>query len=195
MLPAAPPSAADIAAASGRIAGKIVTTPLLRSAQLDEATGGRVFLKAECLQRTGSFKFRGALNALLQIPKERRSAGVVTFSSGNHAQGVALSARIAGTPAAIVMPSDAPASKRERVRALGAEIIDFDRVREDREALMYAVAASRGCTIVPPYEHSHVIAGQGTIGLEMVRQAVPLRPLGLISQLVVDGLKKAGVPQ
>src|SRR5208282_795763 len=136
-------------------------TPLLTSAMLDAMTGGRVFLKAETLQHTGSFKFRGAYNKLAAIPPERRASGVVAFSSGNHAQGVAAAARLLGMRCVIVMPSDAPRGKRERTAALGAEVVLYDRVQEDREAIAEAIAIERGATLVPPYDDALIIAGQG----------------------------------
>src|ERR1700688_2513192 len=149
--PVSLPTAADVDEAARRLAGVALRTPLLTSATLDAMTGGRVFLKAETLQRTGSFKFRGAYNKLAAIAPERRSLGVVAFSSGNHAQGVAAAARLLGMPCVIVMPSDAPRGKRERTAALGAEVVLYDRVRDDREAIAEAIAARRGATLVPPY--------------------------------------------
>ncbi len=144
--------------------------------------GGRVFLKAETLQRTGSFKFRGAYNKLAAIPPDRRAAGVVAFSSGNHAQGVAAAARLLGMPCVIVMPHDAPRAKRERTKALGAEVVLYDRVREDREAISEAIATQRGATLVPPYDDALIIAGQGTAGREIVED---LSALGLKPDVVV----------
>src|SRR5580704_5174512 len=129
------PTSADVDAAARRLEGVALRTPLLISPVLDGLTGGRVFLKAETLQRTGSFKFRGAYNKLSSIPVERRACGVVAFSSGNHAQGVAAAARLLGMPCVIVMPRDAPRAKRERTAALGAEIVLYDRARDDREAI------------------------------------------------------------
>src|SRR5579862_9742993 len=143
-VPASLPTAADVDDAARRLAGVALHTPLLTSAALDAMTGGRIFLKAETLQRTGSFKFRGAYNKLAAIPPERRAAGVVAYSSGNHAQGVAAAARLLG------MPSDAPRAKRERTAAFGAEIVLYDRARDDREAIAERIARERGATLVPP---------------------------------------------
>lgn len=159
---------AEVLAAAERLTGIVVHTPLLTSAALDAMTGGRVFLKPECLQRTGSFKFRGAYNRLAAIPDADRAGGVVAYSSGNHAQGVALAARLLGMPATIIMPRDAPTLKVERTRADGAEVIFYDRLTEKREAIGEALATGRGATIVPPFDDRHVIAGQGTAGLEAV---------------------------
>ena len=154
--------------AARRIAGVVVRTPLLRSDALDAATGARIWLKPENLQRTGSFKFRGAYNRLSAIPETDRAGGVVAYSSGNHAQGVALAARLLGLRATIVMPRDAPTLKVERTRADGAEVIFYDRLTESREAIGGAIASERGATVVPPFDDRHVIAGQGTAGLEAV---------------------------
>lgn len=170
MLPAAP-TIEDVYAAAERIARYAVRTPLLRSPVLDDRVGRRVVLKPESMQRTGSFKFRGACNFILQIPPEERSRGVVAYSSGNHAQGVAAAAAIAGVAAAIVMPEDAPEIKRARTAALGAEVVPYDRYTEDRHALGVKVAEERGATLVPPYEHPWTVAGQATTGLEIAAQA------------------------
>ena len=164
------PTLDDVRAAAGRLRGVAVRTPLLRNAALDRATGGRVFLKVEALQHTGSFKFRGAYNRLAQLAAEARRGGVVAFSSGNHAQGVAYAAQLLGVPAAIVMPADAPAIKVANTRAYGAEVILYDRHGESREAIGARLAAERGATLVPPFDDPHVIAGQGTCGLEMAEQ-------------------------
>ena len=176
------PTPADVDEAARRLAGIALHTPLLTSPALDAKTGGRVFLKAETLQRTGSFKFRGAYNKLAAIPPERRAAGVVAYSSGNHAQGVAAAARLLGMPSVIVMPSDAPRAKRERTAAFGAEIVLYDRAREDREAIAEAIARDRGATLVPPYDDALIIAGQGTAGREIVED---LQALGLKPDVVV----------
>jgi threonine dehydratase len=162
------PTAADVDAAARRLKGVALRTPLLTSPVLDALTGGRVFLKAETLQRTGSFKFRGAYNKLSSIPQDERAGGVVAFSSGNHAQGVAAAARLLGMPAVIVMPSDAPRPKRERTAALGAEVVLYDRAREDRQAIASEIAEKRHAALVPPYDDPLVIAGQGTTGREIV---------------------------
>jgi len=156
--------------AAERIRGQAVRTPLLRSDALDTATGARLWLKPECLQRTGSFKFRGAYNRLAAMSRGERSAGVVAFSSGNHAQGVALAARLLGVPAAIVMPEDAPAVKIDATRGYGAEIIFYDRYAEDRAVIAVALAAERGGVVVPSYDDPHIVAGQGTVGLEIAAQ-------------------------
>src|SRR6516225_10249357 len=162
------PTAADVDAAAQRLAGVALRTPLLISPVLDALTGARVFLKAETLQRTGSFKFRGAYNKLSSIPPAERAGGVVAFSSGNHAQGVAAAARLLGMPAVIVMPADAPRPKRERTAALGAEVVLYDRAREDRQAIAQEIAHKRHAALVPPYDDALIIAGQGTTGREIV---------------------------
>jgi len=162
------PTAADVDAAARRLAGIALHTPLVTSPVLDALTGARVFLKAETLQRTGSFKFRGAYNKLSSIPLAERAGGVVAFSSGNHAQGVAAAAQLLGMPAVIVMPADAPRPKRERTAALGAEVVLYDRVREDRQAIAREIAEKRHAALVPPYDDALVIAGQGTTGREIV---------------------------
>src|SRR6516225_5759543 len=146
------PTAADVDAAAQRLAGVALRTPLVTSPVLDSLTGARVFLKAETLQRTGSFKFRGAYNKLSSIPQAERAGGVVAFSSGNHAQGVAAAARLLGMPAVIVMPADAPRPKRERTAALGAEVVLYDRAREDRQAIAQDIAQKRHAALVPPYD-------------------------------------------
>jgi threonine dehydratase len=165
------PDAGAVRAAAARLRGKAVLTPLLSSPLLDAKLGCRLLVKAECLQRTGSFKFRGAYNALAQLGTEARRAGVVAYSSGNHAQGVAAAAQLLGIPAVIVMPSDAPAIKAANTRSYGAEVVLYDRYRESREALGARLAAERGATLIPPFDDARVIAGQGTIGLELAEQA------------------------
>src|SRR5579863_4048332 len=180
--PIALPTAADVDEAARRLAGIALHTPLLTSAALDAMTGGRIFLKAETLQHTGSFKFRGAYNKLAAIPPERRSGGVVAFSSGNHAQGVAAAARLLGMRCVIVMPRDAPRAKRERTAALGAEVVLYDRALDDREAIAGDIAARRGAVLVPPYDDALIIAGQGTAGREIVDD---LGALGLTPDVVV----------
>ena len=168
MTPArvAAPTFADVEDAAGRIAGLAVETPLLRSDALDEATGARVWVKAECLQRTGSFKFRGAANRITRLGPGELAAGVVAYSSGNHAQAVAAVARLVGCPAAIVMPADTPALKVEATRAQGAEVVLYDRYSESREDIAGALAARRGAVLVPPFEDRFIIAGQGTAARE-----------------------------
>lgn len=176
--PAASPedlvSLADIEAAARRLSGKAVVTPLLPVPALEETLGARVFVKPEVLQRTGSFKFRGAYNRISQLSAEARRRGVVAFSSGNHAQGVASAARLLGAPAVIVMPADAPAIKVANTRGYGAEVVLYDRDREDREAIARGLVQQRGMTLVPPFDDADIIAGQGTVGLEIARQAEAL---------------------
>ncbi|MGH8130712.1 MAG: threonine ammonia-lyase, partial [Steroidobacteraceae bacterium] len=161
----------DVQAAAERLTGIARRTPLLAATPLDELTGGRVLLKLESLQRTGSFKIRGAYNRLAQLDDGERRAGVVAFSSGNHAQGVAAAARMLGIHATIVMPSDAPRAKLGGTRALGAEIVPYDRERESREQIAAGIATKRGATLVPAFDDPHIIAGQGTVGLELMQQA------------------------
>jgi threonine dehydratase len=163
------PALADIEAAAGRLAGHAQRTPLLGFAELDRRVGARVFIKPECLQVTGSFKFRGAYNKIKSAQEGGgKIPGVVAFSSGNHAQGVAAAAAQLGVPAIIVMPEDAPRIKIENTRALGAEVKLYDRYKEDREAIARAIAHEKGYLVVPPYDDPAIIAGQGTIGLEIV---------------------------
>jgi threonine dehydratase len=166
-----PPTSATVAAARICVDGYAVRTPLLENPQLNHRLGFRLLLKAECLQRTGSFKFRGAMNAVSLLTAAQREAGVVAYSSGNHAQGVAAAAAIFGIPALIVMPADAPAIKLAGTRAYGAEIVTYDRWREQREDVAAAIAARRGAAILPPFDHPDIIAGQGTVGLETIEQA------------------------
>jgi threonine dehydratase len=176
------PGIAEIEAAAARLAGVVRRTPLLADTPLDETTGGKLLFKAECLQRTGSFKLRGAYNRLVQLDARERRAGVVAFSSGNHAQGVAAAARMLGIPATIVMPSDAPAIKLANTRALGAEVVLYDRIAGDREAIARRLVSERGATLVPAYDDPHVVAGQGTAGLELMQQAAEL---GLVPDQVL----------
>jgi threonine dehydratase len=184
------PSFADIQAAALRIAPYAVRTPLVESWALNALTGGRVFLKLEILQRTGSFKFRGACNRLAMIPQSARDKGVVAFSSGNHAQGVAAAAQLFGMPAVIVMPSDAPRPKIEGTRAFGATIVEYDRVRDDREAIAARVCAERGAVLVRPYDDAGIIAGQGTVGLEIAAAA---RHLGIVLDEVLAPCSGGGL--
>lgn len=165
---------ADIDAAARRLHGHAVRTPLLENDELDALAGGRVLLKAETLQHTGSFKFRGAWNRLSQLTATERRAGVLAWSSGNHAQGVALAAQRLGIRAAIVMPRDAPRIKIENTRRLGAEIIGYDRYSEVREEIGRRIARERGAVIVPAYDDAQIVAGQGTVGLEIAEQAAAL---------------------
>lgn len=160
----------DVVAAAQRLGDWPVKTPLVNSPALDAICGGRVWFKAENLQHTGSFKFRGAMNRLLAIPVEGRKGGVVAYSSGNHAQGVARAAKLLAMPAVIVMPSDAPKLKVERTRADGAEVVFYDRLTESRETIAAGIAESKGALIVPPFADPLIIAGQGTAGLEAVAQ-------------------------
>jgi threonine dehydratase len=162
---------ADVLAAKSRLAPHAIRTPLVESKLLGDRIGGRVFLKLEFLQRTGSFKFRGALNRISLIPESERKAGVVAFSSGNHAQGVAAAAALFHMPALIVMPSDAPKPKIEGTRDLGAEIVLYDRVKEDREAIAARIREERGATLIKPFDDPQIIAGQGTVGLEIAEDA------------------------
>lgn len=162
---------ADIEAAARRLEDIAIRTPLLRSAALDNLSAGSVLLKPECLQRTGSFKIRGAYNLLSQLSPEQAARGVVAWSSGNHAQGVAAAGAMLGIHTAIVMPADAPRAKLENTRRLGGEIITYDRYTEDREAIARRLAAERDAEIVPSYEHADIICGQGTVGLEIAAQS------------------------
>src|SRR6266849_2188940 len=190
LSPILPVSAADIDAAARVLAPFAVRTPLLSPPVLNERAGTRVFLKPEMLQRTGSFKFRGAFNRLSSIPQQARGGGVVAFSSGKHAQGVAAAAQILNMQAPIVMPADAPLSKRERTKAYGAEVVLYERDREDREAIANGIAGRRGATLVRPYDDPFVIAGQGTVGLEI---ADDMAALGLTPDIVVAPASGGGL--
>jgi threonine dehydratase len=180
----------DITAAARVLKPHAVRTPLLSSPAIDAMTGARVLFKAEVLQRTGSFKFRGAFNKISSIPEHERAAGVVAFSSGNHAQGVAAAAQIYGMPATIVMPADAPLSKRERTKSYGAEVVLYDRLKEDREAIARGIAEQRQATIVPPYDDPLIIAGQGTVGLEIAEDMIAM---GLSPDVVVAPASGGGL--
>ncbi len=169
--PASHPTIADIEAAAGRLRGQAVPTPLLESEALNRAIGGRLLVKAEVLQVTGSFKFRGAYNAIGLLDASARARGVVAFSSGNHAQGVAAAARRHGTTAVIVMPADAPDVKREGTLAWGARIVAYDRIKDDREGIARRIAADEGRVLIAPYDDPAIVAGQGTVGLELAAQA------------------------
>jgi threo-3-hydroxy-L-aspartate ammonia-lyase len=164
----------DVARAAERLRGVAHRTPAITSATLDERTGAQVFLKAENLQRMGAFKFRGAYNRLVQLDPAARARGVVAFSSGNHAQGVALAAKLLGIPATIVMPTDAPAAKLAATRGYGAEVVLYDRFTMNRAEIAHALAAERGATLVPPYDDPAIIAGQGTTALELIEDVGPL---------------------
>ena len=161
---------ASIRRAAERLAGRIVRTPILTSAMLDELAGAKVLVKAEPLQKTGSFKIRGALNKILSTPEEKRKSGFVAFSSGNHGQAVAAGASMVGAPAVIVMPKDAPSIKIESCRWWGAEVVFFDRLTDDREAMGRKIEDERGMTLEPPFDDPDVMSGQGTMGLEIVEQ-------------------------
>jgi threonine dehydratase len=187
----------DVQRAAMRLAGVAHRTPVMRSRAADQMTGAQVFFKCENLQRMGAFKFRGAYNALAQFTPEQRRAGAIAFSSGNHAQAVALAARLLGMPSVIVMPQDAPQSKLDATRGYqqgqaASEVVLFDRYTQDREALCRALAEERGMTTIPPFDHPQVMAGQGTAALELVQDAGPLDALlvcvgggGLISGCAV----------
>jgi threo-3-hydroxy-L-aspartate ammonia-lyase len=196
----------DVQAAARRIAGVAHRTPVLTSRALDEATGATVLLKAENLQRVGAFKFRGAYNAVASLSDEERARGVATVSSGNHAQALALAARLCGARAAILMPDDAPAGKVAATDGHGAEVIRFDRYAQDREELLAALVATRGLVPIHPYDDERVMAGQGTVALELIEDAGPLDVLlvcvgggGLIAgcatvaKALLDGVRVVGV--
>ena len=161
------PTFADVVAAAGRLEGHAHHTPVLRSGTLDGRLGAQVFFKCENFQRMGAFKFRGAFNALSRFDAAQRKAGAIAFSSGNHAQAIALSARLLGIPAVILMPADAPQAKVDATRGYGGEVILFDRYKQDREVLTREIAAQRGMTLIPPFDHPDVIAGQGTSAKEL----------------------------
>ncbi|WP_161881175.1 threo-3-hydroxy-L-aspartate ammonia-lyase [Deinococcus alpinitundrae] len=178
----------EIVQAHARLADAVHRTPVLTSATADRRVGAQLFFKCENFQRMGAFKFRGAYNALAQFTPQQRRRGVVTFSSGNHAQGIALSAQLLGMPAVIVMPTDAPAIKVAATRGYGAEVVCYDRYTEDREAIGRQLAEERGLTLIPPYDHPHVMAGQGTAAKELFEDVgaldtllVPLGGGGLLS--------------
>jgi len=187
----------DVHAAAARLAGVAHRTPVRTSRTADERTGATLFFKCENFQRMGAFKFRGAYNALSQFSPQQRRAGVIAFSSGNHAQAIALSARLLGMPSVIVMPQDSPAAKLAATRGYqagqpGSEVILYDRYTEDREAIGRRIAGERGMTLIPPYDHPHVMAGQGTAALELLQETGPLDTLlvcvgggGLISGCAV----------
>jgi threonine dehydratase len=168
------PTYDDVVQAAGRIAGAANRTPVLTSRTVDEAFGAQVFFKCENMQRMGAFKFRGAYNALMKFTPEQRRAGVVAFSSGNHAQAIALSAKLLGIPATIVMPQDAPAAKVAATRGYGGNVVLYDRYTEDREQIGRDLAQKHGLTLIPPYDHPDVIAGQGTAAKELFEEVGPL---------------------
>jgi threo-3-hydroxy-L-aspartate ammonia-lyase len=171
------PTYDDVAAAAQRLQGQAHRTPVLRSTTADRMLGAQVFFKCENFQRMGAFKFRGAYNALSKFTPAQRKAGVIAFSSGNHAQAIALAARLLDIPATILMPLDAPQAKVDATRGYGGEVITFDRYTQDREALTAQLAAERGLTVIPPYDHPDVIAGQGTAAKELLEEAGPLDAL------------------
>jgi threo-3-hydroxy-L-aspartate ammonia-lyase len=172
--PEVPVSYEDVVAAAGVLAGKAHRTPVLTSRTVDAHTGARVFFKCENLQRAGAFKFRGAYNALARLATDRQRRGVVAYSSGNHAQAVALAGRLLDIPVTIVMPSDAPRVKVEATRGYAAEVVLYERERDDREAIASDLARRRGLTLIPPFDHPHIVAGQGTAGKELIEEAGPL---------------------
>lgn len=188
----------DVTAAAQRIATRVHRTPVVTSRRLDARAGAQVFLKCENLQRAGAFKVRGAFNALLQLEPEQRRAGVIAYSSGNHAQAIALAASELGVPATIVMPHDAPAVKVRATREYGAHVVGYDRFTEDREEIGARLAAEQGLTLIPPYDHPHIIAGQGTAARELIEDAGPLdvilTPLGGGGLLSGTILAAAGGP-
>ena len=175
-------SFADVQAAAHRLAGQALQTPVRQSRQADDRTGAQLYFKCENFQRMGAFKFRGAYNALAQFSPEQRRAGVIAFSSGNHAQAIALAGRLLGIPSVIVMPQDAPPAKLAATRGYqqgqkGSEVVLYDRYTEDREAIGRRLAQERGMTLIPPYDHPHVMAGQGTAALELIQETGPLDAL------------------
>jgi threonine dehydratase len=183
-----PPTFADVRAAAERIRGHVHRTPVLTSRRVDAEVGARLYFKCENFQRMGAFKFRGAFNALSRFDADQRRAGVVTYSSGNHAQAIALAARTLGIPATIVMPHDAPDGKVAATLGYGASVVRYDRYAEDRDEIGRALAADKGLTLVPPYDHADVIAGQGTATMELIEEVgeldalfVPLGGGGLLS--------------
>jgi threo-3-hydroxy-L-aspartate ammonia-lyase len=201
-----PVSYADVEAAAARIAGRAHRTPVLTSRTVNARTGAEVFFKCENFQRIGAFKFRGAYNALVQLPDEQRRRGVLTFSSGNHAQAIALAGQLLGIRTTIVMPDDAPPVKLAATRGYGAEVITYDKNVTTREALSARIAAERALAVIPPYDHPHVVAGQGTAGKELIEETgaldwlfVPCGGAGLLSGCAIaaahlaPGCKVVGV--
>ncbi|MFJ5030450.1 threo-3-hydroxy-L-aspartate ammonia-lyase [Streptomyces sp. NPDC088560] len=177
MAAASPVTFDDVRAAAARLAGVAHRTPVLTSRTLNSLVGAEVFIKCENFQRVGAFKFRGAYNAIAQLPPEQLAKGVAAYSSGNHAQATALAARELGTSAVVLMPEDAPRAKREATAGYGAEIVTYDRYTQDRTALGHALAEERGLALIPPYDHPQVIAGQGTATLELLEETGPLDAL------------------
>ena len=168
------PTYRDVVASSERLAGVAHRTPVLTSRMVDERTGARLFFKCENLQRSGSFKFRGAYNAIAALPEDAKSRGVVTFSSGNHAQALSFAGRLQGVRVTVIMPQDAPAMKVAATRDYGGEVIAYDRFTQDREAIGRELAAERGLTLIPPFDHPDVMAGQGTAAKELIEEVGPL---------------------
>lgn len=190
MLTGPLPTIEDVRDAAKQIVGKAVRTPLLEFGALNRRVGGRVLVKAEVLQHTGSFKFRGAYNRVSRLVTAERSAGVVAFSSGNHAQGVAAAAHLEGVPAVIVMPVDAPAMKIAGTRSWGAKVRTYDRLRENREEIGAQLARERGAVLVKPYDDFYVIAGQGTVGLEIVAD---MQAQGMVPDAVITPASGGGL--
>ena len=184
------PTYDDVRQAAERIRDVAVVTPLIESALLNAELGGRLLVKCEMLQKTGSFKFRGAYNHIAQIPDAQRGGGVVAFSSGNHAQGVAAAAKLLGVKACLIMPKDAPAMKIDNTRAYGAEVVLYDRFNDSREEIGARISRERGSTLVKPYDDPGIIAGQGTIGLEIAAQA---KVLGVTPDVVLAGCSGGGL--
>lgn len=184
------PTFSDVQAAARRLEGVTLRTPLLENQRVNDRLGGRLFLKAECLQRTGSFKLRGAYNFLASMSEADRRKGAVGWSSGNHAQGLAEAGRLLGVKTTIVMPADAPALKVANTRASGAEVVLYDRVKDSREEIGTGIARKTGATIVPPYDHPWILTGQGTAGLEIAEQA---RALGVTLDAVAAPCSGGGL--
>ena len=172
--PLPPPTSQDVLDAARRLQGLVHRTPVLHSSSLNEMLGAQLFFKCENLQRTGAFKFRGAFNALAQLDDQQRGRGVITFSAGNHAQAIALAAKLLDMPALVLMPDDAPTSKMAATREYGAQVLTYNPATEDRETICQRLAQERGMVLVPPSEHSHVIAGQGTAALELLQEVPQL---------------------
>ena len=190
MAARAVPTIEDVKAARGRLKSLAVVTPLIEHPALNAATGGRILLKAETMQRVGAFKFRGAYNAVSQVDKQKFPGGVVACSSGNHAQGVAAAATLCGMQSVIVMPSDAPRLKLARTKAFGAEVVTYDRVKEDRDAIALRICEQRRAAFVHPFDDFNVIAGQGTTGLELMEQAAAV---GAVPDAVVVPVSGGGL--
>ena len=184
------PTQDDVRRAAERIRDVAIVTPLIESTLLNEVLGGRLLVKCEMLQKTGSFKFRGAYNRIAMIPEAKRKDGVVAFSSGNHAQGVAAAAKLLGVKACLVMPKDAPATKIDNTRAYGGEVVLYDRFKDSREEIGARIAAERGSTLIKPYDDPGIITGQGTIGLEIVTQA---KALGVKPDAVLTACSGGGL--